>query len=122
MPDKQGRMAERDLLLLRRALIGILVAAALVAGVFGFRAVASFIYWNDQAHQFEPIAGWMTPRYVARSWQVPPEVVSNALELPLAGGQGRISLDEISQARGADLEAIIMSLHDAISAHKAERQ
>ena len=91
-----------DTKLLRRVLIGVLAAATIFIAIFGFRAVASFVYWQDAAHQFQPIKGWMTPRYVSKSWQVPPEVVPGAPGLEMAGGAGRVVPGEIAQARGGD--------------------
>ena len=53
---------------------------------FAVRLVASWIYWNDPAHRDVEIAPWMTPRYVAHSWRLPPEVVAETLDLdPPAG-------------------------------------
>ena len=119
MADKNNKHAEGDTKLLRRALIGVLVAASIFIAIFGFRAVASFVYWSDEAHQFQPIAGWMTPRYVGKSWQVPPEVVSDALDLELSGGAGRTSLEQLAETRGEDVSAVIETLNEAIAAHKA---
>ncbi|WP_134012636.1 hypothetical protein [Litoreibacter halocynthiae] len=106
--------------LLRYALIGVLCIALAFIGVFGFRAVASFIFWQDEANQFQPIDGWMSPRYVVRSWQVPPKVVSDALGDRIEGGTPRTSLEEIAEARGVDVEEIIAILEAAIAAHQAK--
>jgi hypothetical protein len=121
MASKDIRDPGDDAKLLRRVLIGVLAAATIFIAIFSVRAVASFIYWQDAAHQFQPIAGWMTPRYVAKSWQVPPEVVSGALGLEMSGGAGRASLEQVAEARGEDVAAVIESLDAAIAAHRATR-
>lgn len=121
MASKDTRDPGDDAKLLRRVLIGVLAAATIFIAIFGFRAVASFVYWQDAAHQFQPISGWMTPRYVAKSWQVPPEVVSGALGLEMSGGAGRSPLEQIAEARGVDVAAVIESLDAAIAAHRATR-
>ncbi|SDX02217.1 hypothetical protein [Litoreibacter albidus] len=112
---------DKDVVLLRRVLIGVLAVALLGAVVFGVRALASFVYWHDEAHQSQPIAGWMTPRYVGKSWQVPPEVIADALALRLEAGTGRTPLTEIAKARNQDLSVIIDTLQAAIDAHLATR-
>ncbi|EPX81340.1 hypothetical protein [Litoreibacter arenae] len=119
MAHKDTSDLEQDTKLLRRVLIGVLGVALVFVAVFSFRAVASFIYWNDEAHQFQPIDGWMTPRYVVRSWQVPPKVVSDALGDRIEGGTPRTSLEEIAEARGVEVEEIIAILEAAIAAHRA---
>lgn len=107
--------------MLRRVLIVVLAAASIFVAVFAVRMVASFIYWQDEAHQFQPLAGWMTPRYVSRSWQVPPEVVAGALGDKIEGGTGRTSLEQIAEARGETVETVIAKLEEAIAAHQATR-
>lgn len=97
------------------------LAAALAASLFF--AVQAAVFWHDRpprAEREQPIAAWMTPRYVARSWGVPREVVLDAvaLEGPLPGGP--ISLAQIAEARGVAVEEIIAELETAIAAHQAQ--
>lgn len=119
MASNDAKEPEFDRKLLRRVLIGVLTAAVLFITFFGFRTITSFVYWNDEAHQSQPIAGWMTPRYVGKSWRVPPEVVAAALQIELSAGTGRTSLEQIANARGEDLTTLIATLDAAISTHKA---
>ena len=53
----------------------IFVVASLAAAFFAVRLVAAWIYWSDPTHRDAAIEGWMTPGYVAQSWDVPREVV-----------------------------------------------
>jgi hypothetical protein len=50
-----------------------------IAFFFAFKVNAAEVYWNDPRHQDQPLAAWMTPRYVAQSYNIPPEVIGCAL-------------------------------------------
>ncbi|HCP80851.1 MAG TPA: hypothetical protein DIT67_04395 [Octadecabacter sp.] len=93
----------------RLALMAFLIA--LVALVyFGGRTITSTIYWMDPAHQEQPLAGWMTPRYVAQSYKLPREYVQPALFIAPDATPNRVSLESIAQANDvtlADLQARI---------------
>jgi hypothetical protein len=66
-----------------------------------------------------PIAGWMTPRYVSLSWDVPREIVAGALDVELGAGAGRRSLEALARDRGVPVEGLIAELEAAIAAHRA---
>lgn len=91
----------------------LLAGFALALGVtlfFAVRLVVIAIYWNDPAHLEQPVAGWMTPRYVALSWDIPPDQVRAALGLSADRPQGRITLDEIARDRGIPASDLIDAL------------
>lgn len=93
--------------------------ALLASAVFLFRFTAGVIYWADPRHVDQPVAGWMTPRYVARSWSVPPEVVDTALGLaPGKKGGGRPTLDRIAQEQGRDVHELSAEVYEAIEAYR----
>ncbi len=104
--------------LIRRMLVGVLAVAAIAAAVFAIRLATSTANWRQPPQPFEPIAAWMTPRYVARSWQVPPEVVADALALQRDGNGRRITLSELAAQQGVEPEALIVTLVDAITAYR----
>jgi hypothetical protein len=96
-------------------------AGALVLTIwFAGRFVAQAVYWSDPAHLDQPIAGWMTPGYVARSWDVPPEVVAPALSLPPPGQGDRRPppLQALARERGVPLNDLIAALEAVIAAHR----
>lgn len=99
-------------------LAGFLLALA-VTVFFAVRAVGFWIYWADPAHRNLGIEPWMTPRYVAHSWHVPPRVVDAALGLTPGGG--RITLAEIAEREGVGLEVIAARVVAAIEADRAAR-
>lgn len=98
----------------------ILSLAFLIAGLvtlfFLVRFATSTMVWTDPALQNQKIAGWMTPRYVTRSWQVAPEVVSSGLGVEMDGSGRRLTLTEIAAAQGRSVDDLIAELEAAIAA------
>ena len=102
----------------------LLTIAFLLAGVlttfFAVRLIASWIYWNDPAHRDVEIAGWMTPRYVAHSWRLPPEIVAETLDLgPPAGPPPTFA--DLAAERGVTVEDLATQIEAAAEAHRAAR-
>lgn len=97
--------------------IAFLLAGALTA-FFAVRLVASWIYWNDPAHRDVQIAGWMTPRYVAHSWRLPPELVADTLDLERPTGPPP-TLAEVAAERGVTVEDLAARIEEAAAAHRA---
>lgn len=93
----------------RWLLVAGLVLALVLAGAFALRTVSAALYWADPAHRDQTIEGWMPPRYVARSWDVPPDVVAEALGL-VSGEAGRRNLEQIARDQGVPVEALIERL------------
>ncbi|NVK34689.1 MAG: hypothetical protein HWE23_09435 [Rhodobacteraceae bacterium] len=87
---------------------------------FGIRFTLSTIYWSDPAHIDQPIEGWMTPRYVARSWKLPREVIGQALDLPQGGGRPAVTLEELAEQRGQSLDELIGELTQAVEAYRSQ--
>ena len=86
-------------------------AALAVTLFFTVRTAVFWVYWSDPARRDLAIESWMTPGYVAQSWQVEREVVGAALGLDPGEARGR-TLEEIAAARGvtlAELEAALMA-------------
>ena len=103
-----------------RLLLLACVAAFALTLFFGIRALLFTLYWNDPAHRDEAIAGWMTPGYVAHSWDVPPEVVATAIgATPRAHGR-HPSLDRIASEEGVPVAELTVRIEEAISRYRAE--
>lgn len=100
-----------------RAALVVFVLALVVTLVLAVRATVFAVYWLDPAHRDQPLAGWMTPRYVAHSYAVPPE----ALGLPPPGPDDprRMTLDQIAAQRGESLDALIAEVSAAVAAWRA---
>jgi hypothetical protein len=87
-----------------------------LALVFIIRASVFFVYW--QAHADEAIEGWMTVRYVARSYRVDPKIVHDAVGLPDTGPDRR-PLIRIAREDGKPLDEITARILEAIKADRA---
>lgn len=107
-------MARRSPWLLRIA-FGL---ALLVTLGFGVRLGASLIYWANPANRDQPVEGWMPVGFVARSWQVPPEVLVQALGLA-ADDRPRQTLEQIARARGQPVADLVGTLEAAIEDWRA---
>ena len=100
----------------RWLLLGFLAAVAL-ALFFGVRAAVFTVYWSG--HRDEAIAGWMTPRYIAHSWEVPPQVVGEALGLTPGGDARRVTIEEVARSRGLPVAEVAATVTVAIEAFRA---
>lgn len=100
----------------RLAAAAFVLASALTL-LFAARFVASLVYWS--AHHEEPIAGWMTVGYVARSWGVPPRRIDEIAGLPPPDGRP-LTLDEIAAARGVPVETVVVAVRKAVGDLRAE--
>ncbi len=102
----------------RWLLIGFLVGMV-VTVFFGARAAMFTIYWSDPEHRDQAVAAWMTPRYVAYSWDVPPEVVAEALGLDRDGTGRRETIGALAQNRGIPVSELAGTLTQAILDYRA---
>lgn len=85
-----------------RAVLLAFALALAALGFFGVRTLISAPHRIDAAQGDQPLAGWMTPRYVARAYGLPPDVLAPAL---FSGGTlpQRISLDTLIKRQGITL-------------------
>ncbi len=95
---------------------GFLLALAVML-FFGVRSAMFWIYWSDPAHREEPVAAWMTPGYVAQSWDVPIPVIRDALGIPPE--TRRKTIKALAEERGLPPEAVVRQIENAIAMHRA---
>ncbi len=93
--------------------------AATLTLLFAIRTIAFTIYWADPAHRDRAIEPWMTPRYVAQSWDLPPEEVAGALGIA-SGSARRVSMAEIAAQTGLSLEEIEARIRAAALARRQQ--
>jgi hypothetical protein len=89
--------------------------AVLVALGFAGRFVVKVVYWSSPAHQNQSVEGWMTPRYIARSWQVPLEDLAERAALPHPASSGPRTLAELARAEGEPLATILERVNAALA-------
>lgn len=95
--------------------------ALLLAAVFALRVGLHIVYWADPAHQRQQIAPWMTPGYVAHSWDVPRADVARALDLTRDRARSGRTLQDIAEARGEDPWMLARRLQDALTSEGSAR-
>lgn len=86
---------------------------------FAFNAVAAAVYWNDPRHQDQPLAHWMTPRYVGQSYDIPPNVLGPALFIDPKDPPRRLRLEDIATANGVTLEILQKRVSEATATFRA---
>lgn len=101
------------------ACAGFLIALAVIV-FFTARFVAFSLYWSDPAHRQQPPEPWMTPRYIAHAWDIPPETVMQTLGVEPRAGT-RPTLKEIARRRGVPVEVVLEEARALIEAQGAAR-
>ena len=99
--------AEHKLLFLSFAL------ALTITLFFIIRTAVFFVYWSDPAHRNQPLAPWMTPRYIGHSYNLPPEDILLMLGLDEAPSQ-RPTLDWIAAQKGVPVPELIHDLEQKL--------
>jgi len=99
----------------------LFLGAAVITLFFAVRLVVFSIYWADPMHRDQEILGWMTPRYVAHSWRVPPEVLQEALGISTPSKRPK-SLVEYAKDQGIDFATLKDRLDAAITAARRSIQ
>ncbi|MCG6902635.1 MAG: hypothetical protein LJE68_08140 [Rhodobacter sp.] len=97
---------------------GFMLALAMTA-FFAIRTVFFVVYWADPAHRDQALQGWMTPGYVAHSWDVPKDLLAETLGIPAERTGQRRTLSDIAAGRDIALPVLIDLLNDAIAGHRA---
>ncbi|WP_051776727.1 hypothetical protein [Pseudorhizobium pelagicum] len=105
----------------RRILFALAIAFAAALGAAGFFAVRFAVhatYWS--AHRLEPIEDWMWIGYVAHSHDIPPQILQEAIGLPV-GQPDRRPLADIAKDQGRAFADVRADLERAIAADAAKR-
>lgn len=105
----------------QRAVLVVFVLALALTGAFGGRIVVRALYWATPGHQQQDPEPWMTPAYIARSWDLPNAAVDAIVGFDPAqyDGRRRPSLARIARGRGEPVEALIADLRAALPGLRA---
>ncbi len=95
--------------------------ATLMTVMFAVRSVVFMVYWSDPDKSDQAIQGWMTARYVAQSWHLPPKVMYTALGTEKMPGR-RQTLDQIAQDLGISLSELEARIVTAATQYRAENK
>jgi hypothetical protein len=89
-----------------------------LAGAFvilTLRALVMALVWATTVPDpHAPLQGWMTPRYVVRLRDLPPEDMRRILDLPEGAGS-RVTLQELADGRGVPLDQFLADLEAGIA-------
>lgn len=100
----------------RHPVLASLFALALILTLFfAGRFVAQVVYWSDPARQEQEVEGWMTLRYVAKSWQLPPQDLYEAAGLPPPQRGNRRTLEQLAEDRNVSLAQMIAEVEAGIA-------
>ena len=99
--------------------LGLFLAALLVAGLFGVRAVRRAAYWRG--HRDVPVRPWMSIPYVAHSYGVPARVLYEAVGLKPQPPPDRRPLRLIAREQVRPVEELIGELQEAVARERASR-
>ncbi|NNE89959.1 MAG: hypothetical protein HKN27_17980 [Silicimonas sp.] len=100
----------------------VLIVALAASAVFGVRSAVFWWKAPPWAERRQEIAAWMTPRYVARSWGLPPRELAEAISAPIPPPDGPMSLEELAAFRGVQIEQVIAEARAAIAAFHAQKK
>ncbi|MBD3765179.1 MAG: hypothetical protein IE927_10730 [Rhodobacterales bacterium] len=95
--------------------MGGLALSALVAMVFALRLTGLMLWWADPDRAAQPVADWMTPRYIQRAYGLDPDDLSAALGLPPHSAP-REPLSAIARSQGADAQNLVARVQAAVEA------
>ena len=95
--------------------VGFIAACALTMLLL-VSLIADLVYWPK--HRNVEISGWMTIGYVAHSYDVEKELLSDALGIE-ADLRRHLTLKSIAQAQEISLPTLIDTLQTAIDAERA---
>jgi hypothetical protein len=103
--------------------IPVLVLVAAMAALLWFTAalIRNFIYFHDPRHQDEVLKPWMTPRYIAMSYDLPRSVVMEVLQSTKdVGGPRR--LGDLAQDQRLTLADLESRVREAAAAYRAAQE
>jgi hypothetical protein len=100
-------------------LVLLTLATLLIIVWFGSRLVLEFIYFNDPNNVDVDLKGWMTPRFIVLTYDLPRPFVFDILELPETA-QGGPHLGIIAEELGVSLDELTQRVRTAAAAFRAE--
>lgn len=101
----------------KQLLIGVLALGLTV--FFGFRLVM-FAFFPPPWAEKQPLQGWMTPGFVARMHDLPPDVLGPALQIEIGEGR-KITLSEIAVRQGITFDELAARIDALVQLRKLIR-
>ncbi len=99
-----------------RLLSIIFLLAVVLTANFAWRTIDHAIYWANPDHHERTPESWMTPRYIARSWDLPQDQVETLLQLSNDTTPDRKQrLRDLARAEGVPVEVLIARLQAGLT-------
>ncbi|WP_417270441.1 hypothetical protein [Celeribacter sp.] len=98
-----------------------LIGASVLALFFVIRLSVAMLLWHNSDHHEKDIEAWMTPGFISHAFNVPHEVILDAVDAPVPPPAGRMSLDEIATYRNVPITDVIAAAQAAVTAFHADR-
>jgi hypothetical protein len=93
------------------------LGALVLTLLFATRMVLFTVYWSDPAHRDQVVQGWMTPGYIANSWDIPRDDLQ-AVFSDYAAPKSRMTLERLASENGVPLPDLIAQIEAAIDAYR----
>ena len=84
--------------------------------------MAEAIYFNDPRHKNANLQGWMTPRYVVLSYDIPRDVALEVLGLDQEATGRRLHMRDIAQLQQIDLAELTQRVRIAAENYREANQ
>ncbi|WP_259777356.1 hypothetical protein [Aliiroseovarius crassostreae] len=101
----------------------LMILCLIAGGVFATRTISEAVYWNNPDHHNQPLAGWMTPRYVAHSWRIPRPDMMDIMQSAVPGldlENGPRSLSDIAAKHNLALNELLQRIDTGLSVYQSE--
>ena len=99
-------------------LVSLTVLTLVVIFWFGFRLLADFLYFNDPRNVDVDLKGWMTPRFIGITYDLPRELVFEVLELSPESARGQ-RLRFVAEDLGLTLDELTEKVRAAAKVYRA---
>ena len=103
----------------RKLLLAGFALAALITLFFMVRAVFFAVHMMDPDRALRPVEGWMTPRYISRTYDIPRDDMLLLLELG-PEDKPRQPLKKLADLRGIPLADLIAEIEAVIAKQRAK--
>ena len=100
-------------------LVSLTLITLVIIVWFGARFMLDFIYFNDPNNVDVDLKGWMTPRFIALTYDLPRPFVFDLLELA-PSDEGGPHLGAIAEDLGISLNELTIRVRDAAAVYRAE--
>ncbi|WP_406870343.1 hypothetical protein ABEB22_11620 [Thioclava sp. 'Guangxiensis'] len=99
-----------------RLLSIVFLLAVVLTANFAWHTIDRAIYWADPDHHERSPESWMTPRYIARSWDLPQSQVEALLQLSgTTSPQRKQRLRDLARAEGIPVDELIARLQSGLA-------